>query len=898
MKLRSKFLCLVLSALMVLTVCGTLFVSATGHTVDTGATYNKETYNSCTVHTLTFNTDDYVVIPFAGYAGGVNTLKNHFEKAPDFGFEPVGAINGDFFAMSTGYLNDYLVTNGEVVVGDTGLHADDGMTCIMPDGSFKTVAASQLRFTTYFNGTEISGGIGYVNRRPSRSSSEGWTDAIYYFDQYAANDKCPLAGVAVLCEKLDGTVLSIGGTLKAKVLSVEERDHANGINPEKDQFLLYVRSTSAHAKQLSALKAGDSVIISTAETVAESAETVSQATSILANIGYIVKDGKNIAKDPAFNQTDPHGNTYHAQWSAFGTKADGTWVFFSTTGASGSAGLTLPQLADYAIAQGCTNVIRLDGGGSTSMYLSNTGSGKAGYAMSTTRNLPDCLMVVKRSSTALQPSEEAKTALSDLMEQAGSSDDDAVKEALEYAQSVLDNEKAVSGDYTFAAMRLQEALSGKSELAELLGKAAGVSFTDYSEYALSQLREAYAEATGVFGDAEATPDEVDVARERLAKWLESTDALTVGGTTYPKLESTNAFYLTDFNSKIYSNYTIIFTPGQSIVATTANLTWSGVVLLRKNNHGAYVVEKYFFGNGNNDYIYSQLGFEDNVVPEDCLVIGAHGVATDPVRDAATAGSVLVPHGFNIEEQTIGFGAYFSFEPASADGHVYDWKTTKKATCTEAGSQILTCTICGETTGSERIIEPLGHIMGEWEVTKEAEPGVPGEETRVCKDCGESETREYNVHEHEYEWKVTQEPTCTEAGSQILTCKTCGETTGTEQTIEPLGHLMGEWEVTKEAKPGVPGEETRTCERCGEKETREYTVDAPAGKLGDVNGDDEINANDYMLVKRAVLHTYVLDDSVKVYADINGDGDVNANDYMLIKRAVLHTYQLPETLPEK
>lgn len=809
MKFRSKLLCLVLSALMVLTVCGSFTVSAASHTVDKGVTYNEESYLNRPIHTLTFNTDDYVVLPFAGYAGGTNTLKNHFEKASDFGFEPVGAINGDFFAMSTGYLNDYLVTNGEVVVGDTGRHASNGMTCIMPDGSFETVAASQLRFTTYFNGTEVPGGIGFVNRRPSRNSDSGWTDSIYYFDQYAANDKCPLAGVAVLCEKLDGTVLSIGGTLQAKVLSVEERENANGINPTKDQFLLYVRSTSSHAEQMSALKAGDSVIISVAEMVAESVETVSQATSILANIGYIVKDGKNLAKEDAFNETDPHGNKYTAQWSAFGTKADGTWVFFSTEGASGSVGLTLPELADYAIRLGCTDVIRLDGGGSTSMYLSNTGNGEAGYAMSTTRNLPDCLMVVKRSSSALQPSAGTKSTLSDLMKQAESSNNEAVKAALEYAQSILDNEKSVSGDYTFAVMRLQEALSGKSELAELLSKAAGISFTDYSEYALSQLRETYEEAIGVFGNAEATPNEVGTAYERLAKWVDSTGSSTVGGTTYPKLESKDAFYLTRFNSVIYTDNTNFFTPGQSIAASAANLNWSGVVMLRKNSHGAYVVEKVFNGNGNADYIYGQLGFEGNVVPEDYLVIGAHGVANNPVRAAATVGSVLVPHGFNIEEQTIGVGAYFSFEPASADGHVYEWKTTKEATCTEAGTQVLTCQLCGHTNGSERTIEALGHVMGDWTVTKEAKPGVPGEETRVCMDCGGAkETREY--------------------------------------TVGKLGDVTGDGKVNATDYMLVKRAVLQT-----------YKLSDAVKDYADVNGDKKVNSTDYMLIKRAVLQTYKL-----------------------------------------
>ncbi len=679
MKFRSKLLCLVLSALMVLTVCGSLFVTAeqtSTYEVDNGVTYaggnlaSSQGTGTFQYHTLTFNTDDYVVIPFAGYAGGLNTLNNYYTKAKSLGYDVVGLINGDFFALANGYMNDYLVTNGELVVGDTGRHASfGGMTCIMPDGSFKSVAASQLLFTTYFNGVNIPGGVGYVNRRPSRSSASGWSDSIYYFDHYAANDKCPLAGVAVLCEKLDGTVLSIGGTLKAKVLSVEERENANGINPEENQFLLYVRSTSPLAKQMSALKKDDSVIISVSETVAESVETVSQATSILSNTGWLVRDGKDLTKDSSFNSGAAHSNTTQAQWSAFGTKADGSWMFFTSNASTSSSGsriaLTLKDVASYMIEQGCTNVIRLDGGGSTAMYVSNTGNGNPGFKLicegTYGRNIPDCLMVVKRSSAALQTSEETKSTLTALMKQAESSDSEAVKAALEYAQSVVNNAKSVSGDYTFALMRLQNALSGKSELVDLLGKAAGITFTDYSEYALDQIRAACSKASAVFAKSDATSAEVSAALDELNKWLKSTGDITVDGKTYKQLSTTEAFPLKHFNASIQTNDLNAFTPGKSIAQTDANLKWSLTILFRKNDKGQYIVEKTFFPNGNEQTVYDQLGFEDNIVPEDCLVFGANDASNNLIKNYVKVGQMLVLHGIDLESQSIGVGAYFTLE---------------------------------------------------------------------------------------------------------------------------------------------------------------------------------------------------------------------------------------------
>lgn len=61
--------------------------------------------------------------------------------------------------------------------------------------------------------------------------------------------------------------------------------------------------------------------------------------------------------------------------------------------------------------------------------------------------------------------------------------------------------------------------------------------------------------------------------------------------------------------------------------------------------------------------------------------------------------------------------------------------------------------------------------------------------------------------------------------------------------------------------------------------------------GDINDDNEITAQDYMMVKRYVLGTFKLNETQSVSADINCDGEITAQDYMMVKRAVLGTYQI-------
>lgn len=64
-------------------------------------------------------------------------------------------------------------------------------------------------------------------------------------------------------------------------------------------------------------------------------------------------------------------------------------------------------------------------------------------------------------------------------------------------------------------------------------------------------------------------------------------------------------------------------------------------------------------------------------------------------------------------------------------------------------------------------------------------------------------------------------------------------------------------------------------------------------LGDVNGSGSIDAFDYMMVKRNVLHTFKLTDEQKLLADVDGDHSVSALDYMMIKRHVLRTYRISQ-----
>ena len=76
-------------------------------------------------------------------------------------------------------------------------------------------------------------------------------------------------------------------------------------------------------------------------------------------------------------------------------------------------------------------------------------------------------------------------------------------------------------------------------------------------------------------------------------------------------------------------------------------------------------------------------------------------------------------------------------------------------------------------------------------------------------------------------------------------------------------------------------------------SNETTVDAKFTMFvkGDVNGDSNITASDYVLIKNSIMGTNNLTDIQKLGADVNGDSNITASDYVLIKNHIMGTSKL-------
>lgn len=102
------------------------------------------------------------------------------------------------------------------------------------------------------------------------------------------------------------------------------------------------------------------------------------------------------------------------------------------------------------------------------------------------------------------------------------------------------------------------------------------------------------------------------------------------------------------------------------------------------------------------------------------------------------------------------------------------------------------------------------------------------------------------------------------------------------TVKDFANLIGKDVVAKNAKGQVLASDAKLATGCVINDT--YTV----AVLGDVNGDGEVKATDYMTIKNYIMNGKQLSEIEKKAADVNKDGNVKATDYMTIKNYIMGT----------
>ena len=204
------------------------------------------------------------------------------------------------------------------------------------------------------------------------------------------------------------------------------------------------------------------------------------------------------------------------------------------------------------------------------------------------------------------------------------------------------------------------------------------------------------------------------------------------------------------------------------------------------------------------------------------VVTDKAVAATCTTDGKTAGSHCSVCGKVIKAQTV----------IKATGHKYgEWSVTKEPTCTAAGTQSRTCSVCKNI--ENKTIKAKGHTEvadSAVAATCTTDGKTAGSHCSVCGTVIKAQTV-IKATGHKYgSWTVTKAATCTEAGSQKRSCTVCGNTE--TQTIKATGHKASGWMIDKQPDIGVKGSKHKECTVCGKVL---QTAEIPALGAKDISG---------------------------------------------------------------
>ena len=131
---------------------------------------------------------------------------------------------------------------------------------------------------------------------------------------------------------------------------------------------------------------------------------------------------------------------------------------------------------------------------------------------------------------------------------------------------------------------------------------------------------------------------------------------------------------------------------------------------------------------------------------------------------------------NVENKTI-----------KAKGHTEVADSAVAATCTKDGKTAGShCSVCGKVIKAQTVIKATGHKYGEWAVTKEPTCTAAGTQSRTCSVCKNIENKTIKAKGHKASgWMIDKQPDIGVKGSKHKECTVCGKVLQTAE-IPALG----------------------------------------------------------------------------------------------------------------
>ena len=160
------------------------------------------------------------------------------------------------------------------------------------------------------------------------------------------------------------------------------------------------------------------------------------------------------------------------------------------------------------------------------------------------------------------------------------------------------------------------------------------------------------------------------------------------------------------------------------------------------------------------------------------------------------------------------------------------KNARAATCTTEGyTGDTVCASCNVTIKTGTSISKTDHKYGAWTLTRVPTCTIAGEQTRTCSVCSKKETRATSTTEHRYNaGTVTKNPGCETTGVKTYSCTGAGCTKTKTESIPATGHTYNAGTVTKNPGCETTGVKTYACTGAGCTKTKTETIPATGHKF--------------------------------------------------------------------
>ena len=306
------------------------------------------------------------VTPMVTFGGSLTTkatLTSAAKALEEAGYRVVAGINGDFYNTATGLPIGIVLTEGQLRSSDGGYHAV----------GFKKDGSAVLGKPA----VKVTADLGYVALDPNSDTPTNMVRTItginkarvstggIYLYTYDFNSRHTTgnteAGVDVICS-IDKGALAIGEQLRLTVEEVRETAYATAIKEDQVVLSVNLKSNSYYVDALRYIPIGSTIKLDISAASREW-EDVEYAVGALYSL---VENGEVVSG--LANGVNPR--------TAIGQKADGTLIFYTIDGRKSghSVGASLTQVAQRLIELGCETAVGLDGGGSTTLAVTQPDS--------------------------------------------------------------------------------------------------------------------------------------------------------------------------------------------------------------------------------------------------------------------------------------------------------------------------------------------------------------------------------------------------------------------------------------------------------------------------------------------------------------------------------------------